>query len=196
VTIDNIAYPGSSSTQMNSLETNWDISSTSSGVKIGIWYFNLNNDGVGIGSLNTTTNNMFSWAQNAQTNGFITIVVNPQSNKAVDTNGQRFVFQSIITNVWTNYFNAIVDLSRDPNFGQTNQWTNTLYFSSDGIHPSNAFYEEAVQCFFTPVINSILYENYSCTTTTAPPPTLSQPWTCIYQNHFYSNSNGQWALIH
>jgi hypothetical protein len=124
------------------------------------------------------------------------LLVDPPSNPFTDTNGERFAYENWATNCYTNYFTDIIDLARDPNLGQTNQFTNTVYYPISGSpHGTNAMFSEIVQSFAGPVIDAHLNSFYFVNSTTAPPPTVGQPW--IAQDvrapgRLFSNSNGVW----
>jgi len=200
-TIDNVSYIGGSSAVLLSNVIVGATSSCKGNENIGIWWPNLNNDGnpANYGAvLAGLTNNAMIAAQVMKTNNIIPLLVDPPSNPFTDTNGERFAYENWATNCYTNYFADIIDLARDPNFGQTNQFTNTVYYPIPGSpHGTNAMFSEIVQSFAGPVINAHLNNFYFVNSTTAPPPTVGQPWAAQdvrAPGRLFSNSNGVWIL--
>ncbi|HSY42843.1 MAG TPA: hypothetical protein VK811_02965 [Candidatus Acidoferrum sp.] len=199
-TIDNVSYIGGSSAVLLSNVLLDAVSSCKGGKNIGIWWPNLNNDGTGSNYssfLAGLTNNAMIAAQVMKTNNIMAFLVDPPSNPYTDTNGERFAYENWATNCYTNYFTDIIDLSKDPNFGQTNQFTNTVYYPISGSpHGTNVMFSEIVQSFAAPIINAHLNNIYFVNSTTAPPPTVGQPWIAQDMRapgRFFSNSNGVWA---
>src|ERR1700722_6314764 len=103
------------------------------------------------------------WLQDSlwQQNNVIGLLVDPPSNPYTDTNGERFAFENWATNNYQNYFFNIIDFARDPNFGMTNQFTNTFYYPIQGSpHWTNSAFFEANQSFVTPIINAAINDYF------------------------------------
>lgn len=197
------AVPGANSSGiLSNIVTDAHMNISGDGKTIGVIWCNLNNDGTPPtnqygADLGTITNNLITAARILTTNGVIPVLVNPPSNPWTDTNGERFAFQNWCTNCASQAgYAAIIDFSRSTHFGQYTQYINTLYYPVTGQpHWTNVTYTEANQSFVQPVLGSLINYAFFVNSTTAPPPTASQPWTAIDSRApgaIFVNNNGTW----
>jgi hypothetical protein len=166
-----------------------------------LWPSGINDSNYfGASAIGIFTNDLILESQNLRSNGWKVIWMTPPSGSNQDYKGMKNPILNIETNCWPQFADGIVKINNDPLIGQIGAWgvggIPNNYFYSDGVHLTNGGYAEAVTDSI-PVLNHVLYGTWSCISTTAPPPTATDPWTAQdfrSPGHFFSNSNGVWFI--
>lgn len=159
-TVENVGLPGCTTPR---IMTNVLVSAGNAfpgNNKVAVLWNDLVNDGAS--QIANITNDQMTMGLTLRSNGWRVLLVNPPSAQNSDVplvNGQPFrsVYQNWATNCYGQYFDGIVDLSKDIYVGYSNAWTNTFYYSAgDGTHWTNPAFAETAVNWLIPALNQVL----------------------------------------